>query len=136
MKGNNGRGARKRLTRQLFFIIGGFLALLFVLSVLGVGTTKQLRDTPLSNNQDRSAQILQEDQEQATEHQFDMARQFTERGEGKLMEEVLSGRLHLVELYSVREELIRSPSNTYAGVYGKFCRLNWALHKKDPSAGA
>ena len=33
------------------------------------------------------------------------------------------------------EELERSHPSTYAGVYGHFCKLNFAVHKKDPAAG-
>jgi hypothetical protein len=138
-KGNDGRGARKKITWQLLWIVGGFLLLIIVLSLLGVGgrsNINQLRDTPVSKAREQLGRIRNAGQEEASKNRNDLKDQFSEKSEGKLLESVLSGHMHLVDIHIVQEELSRAPSNSYAGVYGKFCRLDWSLHKKDPSAGA
>jgi hypothetical protein len=143
-KGNDGRGARKKITWQLLWIFGGFLLLIIVLSFLGVGgrsNINQLRDTnvspdtPVSKAREHLERIRNAGQEQASKFRNDLKDQFSEKNEGKLLESVLSGHMHLVDLHIVQEELSRAPSNSYAGIYGNFCHLDWSLHKKDPSAG-
>ena len=48
---------------------------------------------------------------------------------------LLSGSLNLIEIHSDIASLAEAPANTYSGVKGTFCRLNFSLQKKDPSAG-
>ncbi len=55
--------------------------------------------------------------------------------EVELLDDVLNGKLHLIELEMVTEEMERAPEDSYAGVYGSFCRLNFAVHKANPSSG-
>lgn len=52
-----------------------------------------------------------------------------------LLEDVVEARIHLVEIVGLEEEIIRAPKSSYAGVYGRFCRLNFAVHKENPSSG-
>ena len=135
MKGNDGRAARRKLTRQLAFIVGGFVILLAILTFLGVGGRRgnNLRDSAkasLARIRDSSAYA------KASEFRNDLRNQFKEKHEGQILEEILSGYLHLVDVQVVEEELLSAPPNSYAGVYGTFCRLDWSMHKKDPSAGA
>jgi hypothetical protein len=79
--------------------------------------------------------------------------QSTERGDGKhrvldesfpttdpAWQDVLNARIHLIELRFVpaeHEVAQQMNGNTnevnYAGVYGIFCKLDWNLHKQDPS---
>jgi hypothetical protein len=151
MKGNSGRGARRKVGRQLLWLCGGCLGLVVVLMVLGRGTgsdgSKQLRE-----NQQRqrpfgrirqaaqgAAQSLREAsraaQDQAKEFRSGLSDQFDRKDEGEILELVLNAEIHLVDLNVVEEELLRAPPNSYAGVYGSFCKLDWKLHKKDPSGG-
>ena len=123
MKENDGRGARRQLQRKLLYIVGAFAILLVVLNLLGVGgTRKALRDTPLTQTQQQYERIRSASQESAAEHRDVLTNQFAEQSEAKLLESVLSGHLHLADLRVVDEELMRAPSNSYAGVYGEFCR--------------
>ena len=48
---------------------------------------------------------------------------------------VIQGKLNLVELKIDRRELSEAEEDTYEGVYGIFCQLNFDVHKKDPSSG-
>ena len=136
MKGNDGRAARKKLTRQLAFIVGGFVILLAVLTFLGVGGKKgNLRDSASAYAKDHLARI-RDTAAKASDFRNDLRNQFKQRHEGEILEEILSGHLHLIDLQVVEEELLSAPPNSYAGIYGVFCRLDWSLHKKDPSRGA
>jgi hypothetical protein len=142
-KGNDGRASRKKITWQLLWVFGGFLCLIIVLSLLGGGSNNnnnnsnnQLRDTPVSRAREHLGRLRNAGAEEALENRNDLKDQFSEKSEGELLESVLSGHLHLVDLHVVQEEMSRAPSNSYAGIYGMFCRLDWSLHKKDPSAGA
>jgi hypothetical protein len=49
---------------------------------------------------------------------------------------ILSAELTLVDIEIVRRELQQSASKAaYAGVYGVFCKVNFGVHKRDPSTG-
>jgi hypothetical protein len=65
----------------------------------------------------------------------DLYDQFESKDEIALLEDVLEARIHLVEIMGLEEEVVRSPKNSYHGVYGSFCRLNFAVHKENPSSG-
>ena len=58
-----------------------------------------------------------------------------EYDEAKVIKRVLDGDLQLIDVTAEEKELLRAPPNSYAGVYGKFCRLDWSRRKVDPSAG-
>ena len=61
--------------------------------------------------------------------------QFLDKDEAQVLEMILSAEIHLVDLHVEQEEVMRSPPNSYAGVYGSFCQLDFSIHKKDPSSG-
>lgn len=72
-------------------------------------------------------------------HQFRHAlhKQFSgsnKNDEAQVLQDVLAAKLQLIDLTVVEEELLRAPANSYAGVYGKFCKIDWTVRKKDPSA--
>jgi hypothetical protein len=157
MKGNHGRGARRKQTRRILIIVGGGFVVLVIglMLVLGVGggggdsnrrslsqpaasengNNKNLRDTPWSKTQNQLTRIRDAAQEQASQFRKDLLDQFARKDEGEILDMVLQAKIHLVDLHIVEEELLRAPSNHYAGVYGSFCKLDWNLHKQDPSAG-
>jgi hypothetical protein len=74
-------------------------------------------------------------QETAARYRRDLTKQFESKEEHRLLEDVLNAKLHLMDVYSVQEEVERAPSNSYNGVYGSFCRLNFKLHKENPASG-
>lgn len=47
---------------------------------------------------------------------------------------ILSASINLVAVSADPSEL-QTAKQSYSGVYGDFCALNFALHKADPSAG-
>lgn len=47
---------------------------------------------------------------------------------------ILSASIHLVAVTADPSEL-KASAQSYSGVYGEFCALNFAVHKEDPSAG-
>jgi len=53
----------------------------------------------------------------------------------QIEELIFAGKLHLVDLHSKRSELADAATDSYDGVYGIFCRLNFQVHKDDPSSG-
>lgn len=48
---------------------------------------------------------------------------------------ILNAQVHLIELRVHSDEVERNKRSqtSYSGVYGTFCRLNWSLHKSNPS---
>jgi hypothetical protein len=152
MKENNGRAARRKQARRMIWLAGGSLTVCALILWLSSSSSssfnsnnsnnsinnnkKQLRDTPTS----RARQSLLNPQvtaasEKGAKFRKDLTAQFFDHDEGELLQDVLTGKLHLIDIEVVEEDLLRAPANSYAGVYGVFCKLEWELHKKDPSAG-
>lgn len=48
---------------------------------------------------------------------------------------LLSGYFHLIDLDVDHEEMEDAEDDSYAGITAEFCKLDFALHKKDPSSG-
>ena len=159
MKGNDGKAARRRMTNRVMVIIGSIFSLVFLLCVTWIVAPSVLfgdDDSPsfggrgLRRNDDLSLadKILgrkgnggmavgMRQTAQQTNHQMRQAmqRQLAQKDEATLIKEVLSAHLELVDLTVVDKELARSHPNSYDGVYGDFCVLDWSRRKKDPSAG-
>lgn len=49
-----------------------------------------------------------------------------------MMQDILDGRITLVDL-TLHDLEINAADGTYRGAYGKFCRVAWQSHKRDPS---
>ena len=76
-----------------------------------------------------------EPNEIAVRYRHDLIKQFESKEEIKYLEDILSAKIHLMEINAVSQELERSPSNSYSGVYGLFCKLNFQVHKDNPASG-
>ena len=140
MKENNGRGARRKLIRRLTFIIAPFVVLFGFLTLIGFGRFRR--------QQLRSA-VQGEKYGHAglgggggggglgasTSWKQKLQKQFVRAKESDVLEQILSAQLHLVDLHIEQAEVARSPSDSYEGVYGSFCQVDFSLHKKDPSRG-
>lgn len=162
-KGNDGRAARRRSTKQLVGVSA--CSLIFVIGFLyirqppveprrgkasaGGGDGRnlgRLRDRQgVQDRQHRAGrggraadgkEEAMNPHERATMYRRYLIDQFESPDEElKLLNDVLNGRLHLIELEVVKEEMDRAREDSYAGVYGSFCRLNFAAHKANPSSG-
>lgn len=51
--------------------------------------------------------------------------------EAVALEEIASGKLHLIDLDS--ENIKELQAGSYQNVIGEFCRINWSIHKENPS---
>jgi hypothetical protein len=108
-----------------------------------LGRTRQVhhnsRQRPSGSGGEGAPEIFDETgmdpHEVAVRFRRDLLRQAESKDEIRLLEDVLEGKLHLINIMGVEEELVRSSENSYAGVYGRFCRLNFAVHKENPSSG-
>ncbi|KAL3932506.1 MAG: hypothetical protein SGBAC_010819 [Bacillariaceae sp.] len=139
MKGNNGQAARKRtLHRMMFggglclFGIGALLTGLFSSSSADGTSHRQLLR---SDNVDKVKNAAHKLQDKARKFRQDLHKQHHEDfDEAEMIEKILEAEIHLVSLGLNEEELERSHPSSYAGIYGHFCKLNFAAHKKDPAA--
>jgi hypothetical protein len=48
---------------------------------------------------------------------------------------LLDAQVHLVSIDVDRDEMNEAPDDTYAGITAEFCKLDFAIQKKDPSSG-
>lgn len=57
--------------------------------------------------------------------------------ETHVLDKILSAEIHLVNIQAPEPAHVRAnhEEETYTGIYGDFCELNFALHKQDPSSG-
>ena len=121
-KGNTGRAAARR---RLFYL---GMVLVILVALLGI---IHLCMSPLTDNHNhpklvqRHAKALRRTP-QAKSSKLTLQQQ---------KEFILSGKLNLIDIRVNRNEMARAPAGSYNGVYGTFCRLNFAAHKADPSGG-
>jgi hypothetical protein len=120
MKENNGRASRRKTTRRLLY--GGVGATIVAALLLLVWN--KLDEDPPPN-----PRLLRQARKHAMLHHLH------DKDEAQIMKEVLAGDLQLIDVTVNEKELVRAPENSYAGVYGKFCQLDWSRRKVDPSAG-
>lgn len=150
-KGNDGKGARRRATKQLLFVAG--CVLVFVVGFLclsdrqgeadasrdgrGLRDSKRRQDRrPRRGRGAADADEGIDPHEREVRYRRYLIDQFeSPEEELELLEEVLNGKLHLIDIEVVEKELERAPKGSYAGVYGNFCRVNFAVHKANPSIG-
>lgn len=126
MKENNGRAARRRLWNKISIVLVVFVFLIGGLYLLervhddGTGTDKwRIRHSLLKRLRRRKGGANVD---------------FSTSG-GSEMEQVVAAAIHLIDIEVDKGELRRSSSDSYDGIYGVFCKLNFAAHKQDPSSG-
>ena len=142
MKGNDGRAARRKRIRQ-GLILGS--SLLGLVAVMVVARKIFVAQNPSLNypygyygSSSSGAAAAGGAADSARQFRFSLHRQFSgsdKEDEAQVLQDVLAAKLQLIDLMVVEEELLRAPPNSYAGVYGKFCNIDWTLRKRDPSAG-
>lgn len=185
-KGNDGKGARKKLLRQIGWlcaIIVGWVVLFKVLYWSLGGSSPSIPSSRHRHHEDDRidgsgtgrggiksegaffggsnwranpgnvggalkdvtrglrnglSQFSNAAKEEAAEFRRNLHLQFRadgQRDEDDVLQDIIDAKLHLVDLKIIDEELEAAPRNSYAGIYGSFCKLNWEMHKRDPSAG-
>ena len=152
-KGNDGKGARRRVTNQLLFMTG--CVVVFVVGFLCLSGRQEeanasrggrgLRDSkgqqgrkgrPGRGRGAADAEESMDPHEREVRYRRYLIDQFeSPEEELELLDDVLNGKLHLIEIELVGKEMERASEDSYAGVYGSFCRLNFAAHKANPSSG-
>ena len=133
MKGNDGRAARRRITNRLVIGIGIFIIVVIFWFLWSVITKGEVPTRPMLRERGGGGGNAVN---KAREFRKKMAHSYAnEHDEAEMLEQILQAKIHLVDLEVVEDELLQSHPSTYAGVYGHFCQLNFAAHKKDPSSG-
>ena len=119
-KGNKGRGAARR---RLKFLGAIFLLLVCLLGVVHLCFPQRSHEA--SRGLIRHATKLRRKIE-------GKSAKFTYKEQVDL---ILEGKLNLVDINVDRRALASAPEDSYDGIYGVFCQLNFDVHKNDPSAG-
>jgi hypothetical protein len=158
MKENNGHAARKLLWNRVAWSIIGLGCLLLSGTILLILRESEGNNhTKLSKNQEaqRQAQLRRktsraakhraradgnEQQPQLQQQQHGIAPAALLGISQAELDDILSARVHLMDLSIDAHELLRAVDADedktvlhYAGVYGTFCRIDWSLHKTNPS---
>ena len=120
MKENNGHAARRKLLKKLGIVLCAFFCFMGALVMV---ETKYYTDDTGGKRQSLFNKIRRA------------------RGPisfsppvSKKYAHILAADLHLINIDADYRELRRSPSGDYEGVYGTFCKLNFQVHKEDPSS--
>lgn len=162
MKENNGHAARRLLWNRVAWSIIGLGCLLLsgtiLLVVSGDIDTSTSTKSKASTNQEeqRQAQLRRKasraanrrnnlnhdtnEQQHQHQQQHGIAPAALLGISSAELDDILSARVHLIDLSIEAHELLRAMDADedknvlhYAGVYGTFCRINWSLHKTNPS---
>jgi hypothetical protein len=119
-KGNKGQGAARR---RLKFLGSIFLLLVCILAVIHL--CFPLRSEAASRGLMRHA----------TKMRRKIASKPSKFSYKEKVDLILEGKLNLVDITFDKHALAKAPKDSYEGIYGVFCQLNFAAHKNDPSSG-
>jgi hypothetical protein len=145
MKGNKGKGARRRLFQRLAIVISSFG---IIFSMLRLARRDRSSDGDANSNHlfgEKSSLLGLKSLKKlrgGTEGLFGGPKSLTKQDsvDDAVWQDILHARVHLVDLTVHVDEVNMMPSaeddevQQYMGVYAEFCRVDWGLHKKDPSA--
>lgn len=121
MKENNGNAARRKLTKKLSIVLSIFSLLI---GSLVIADTKYA-DNPMGGRRQSLFNKIRGAKRGGGSVRTPVSKEFSR---------ILAADLHLIEIDSDSRELRRSPADSYGGVYGTFCKLNFKAHKEDPSS--
>jgi len=134
-KENNGKGARTAFRRKV--IISGGLCALVILLLFSIASDSN--DDGTTNGMDERIKRIKQFRKgtDGMKQKFRglkaiMNNDFTDE---EKLQKILSASVHLVDLH-VSEGQLMGNGGSYGNVQGVFCTLDWATHKKDPSANA
>lgn len=155
-KGNDGSAARRRTMKKLF--VASAVSLIVVCLVVfyteDKGGTKASMGEPhhhrrrhpghhetvskYINGNDEKGKDKNDDDDKdgqtlSEKYRRELIQELGQSGSKTDLDKILNGSLNLVDLSS-NYKLRPSQDGSYEGVIGKFCRLDFSLHKKDPSS--
>lgn len=140
LKENNGRGARRKMARRVVVIVT--VSLLSVVIFLAIGPSNSSSNHHSSKRRQQLSQHLRSLANRAaevvpmyrTKKDKSGERSSDSDSDQHVLNDIVQGKLHLIDIRTDVSALSTSHNSEYSGVYGSFCRLNWSIHKKDPSA--
>ena len=122
MKENNGHAARRQLLRKLGIVLCVFCIL------MGALVLADKRYTEEGQSHGGNRQSLFNKLRRASKTNVKRPPVSTE------FSQILEAKLHLIDIDVNGRELTRSPPDSYEGIYGSFCEINFQAHKDDPSS--
>lgn len=143
-KGNDGRARRKLLLQKVSYVVTACAAVIVVVEVTGRGRRGGYRRAgrALTRGSRGINDLIHNKNEIA-----DSIRRKAGRGDGRRYPEmvytndkekvnlILSASVHLVAIdIPGGSPLYAGDANSYEGVLGEFCTLDWSMHKADPSS--
>ena len=146
MKENNGRAARKKFTRKLSTVLCVFLGAMGILLAL----EHQFTSRNNNNNNNNGAYEMEDGMpkkkrmslwnklrkggKQKAKSMLKLSEAATVHRTSQEFNRILLADLNLIDLEVDNRELRNAAEDSYDGVYGIFCKLNFQVHKDDPSA--
>lgn len=127
MKENNGKAARRQFTKRV--LVAGGLASVFCF-VLYANSSHDAASQP---RQKAAEALRQLDTEKVPWHHEHFHHLDGAEPKDELLEKIMTGELNLVDIHSEAHKLPRQPGDYGEAVFGHFCKLNFPVHKKDPS---
>ena len=118
VKDNDGKAARRAKIRQASVALGFCCFLVFVYEIIQKFDSKRLNVAKRIRETSSSSDVNPADLQTNVSEEVSL---------------ILSAKVHLVDLMFSHRGL-GSDVNSYSGVYGIFCKLDWAKHKNNPSS--
>ena len=145
MKGNNGRAARRQLYQRLGKVLGSFMIMLLILRGLilhryhhSSAVSDAQSDEDRSSNHHSSGGLWSACKDVGRGKNVLATRYISEQDpvSDPAWQDILHARIHLIDLVVNSNEVsifASDDDDRYGGVYGVFCKVEWNLHKDDPS---
>ena len=134
MKGNDGKGARRRFHQKVTAVFS-FLATLLIMALFWepdpeAGAAARHLSSSLRSRMDA---IRSRVQQKANLGHHEEGRQLGKVQNGSDLQKVLEGKYSLVDVHVDRSAAI-SEDGSYQSIIGSFCQLEWGPHKSDPAS--
>lgn len=131
MKGNDGRGALRTKRKKHLFTIATIVIVTLTIQVTIYATMHPKTKRRTGKNHDSN---IQQSYRQ-DEHFISLDKYIETRLEklNPLLQQILNAEFNLVDL-SLTRAFNEHDEESYAGIMGHFCPVNFALHKQDPSS--
>jgi len=143
LKGNQGRGAAKRRVQFFAVVLISLACVLGVVHLCLPSSEDGGRALRMGSRVRRHAKVLATGAAAAiastakkhSSQKQPQRRRTKDYTKPELEEFILSGKLNLIEIRPDYRKLEAAPKDSYDGIIGVFCRLNFDAHKEDPSSG-
>jgi hypothetical protein len=128
------------LLHRLFVIISCFLGIIITLNLLGIGGNADNKRRAAFRGGAKPSGFRAVGR--ANNPSFDssvphvVAIDLEKEDHADIVNDILAAQLNLVNILAPESSQVRfnDEENTYTGVYGDFCQLNFGAHKQDPSS--